>query len=148
MNHCRSILSRMTLECFLYIFILTGPSCWIIFYWLFSENSFGHIITIKSTIFVHFLFAAYKIYKWKFHFKTLIYTHYYLSGVGLCLHERDESAWLFRYKPRLTSTFYVFDTRISLHNEFQNNWRFKVITKQRTYHLTITNVQTSDSGTY
>ncbi|XP_041821051.1 uncharacterized protein LOC121626545 [Chelmon rostratus] len=51
-------------------------------------------------------------------------------------------------KPRLISTFYKHEKRGTLTNEFMNNPRFTLETKDGKNHLTISNLQISDSATY
>ncbi|XP_030609767.1 uncharacterized protein LOC115797347 [Archocentrus centrarchus] len=71
-----------------------------------------------------------------------------------CFYEGDDSAWVLWYKqtlgqkPRLISTFYVYDTKITFHDEFKNNPRFTLDTKNSGNHLTISDMQISDSATY
>uniref|UniRef100_A0A3P8TJY0 Ig-like domain-containing protein n=1 Tax=Amphiprion percula TaxID=161767 RepID=A0A3P8TJY0_AMPPE len=71
-----------------------------------------------------------------------------------CFHEGDDSACLHWYtqtagqKPRHISTFFVYDTKITFHGEFKNNPRFTLDTKNKAHHLTISDLQTSDSANY
>uniref|UniRef100_UPI0037E71D77 immunoglobulin kappa light chain-like n=1 Tax=Semicossyphus pulcher TaxID=241346 RepID=UPI0037E71D77 len=71
-----------------------------------------------------------------------------------CFYEGDDSAWLYWYKqtlgqkPRLISTFYVYDTKITFQDEFKNSQRFRLRTENKTNHLTILDLRTSDSATY
>ncbi|XP_053199357.1 uncharacterized protein LOC128383799 [Scomber japonicus] len=51
-------------------------------------------------------------------------------------------------KPRLISFFYVFDNNYTCYNEFKNNPRFTLETENSKNHLTITDLQISDSATY
>ncbi|XP_045897899.1 immunoglobulin kappa light chain-like [Micropterus dolomieu] len=70
-----------------------------------------------------------------------------------CFYESDDSAWLYWYKqtlgqkPRLMSTFYVYETKATFYHEF-NNPRFTLDTKNSTNHLTIFDLDISDSATY
>ncbi|XP_041636016.1 uncharacterized protein LOC121504965 [Cheilinus undulatus] len=71
-----------------------------------------------------------------------------------CFYDGDDSAWLYWYKqslgqkPRLISTFYIYDTRITFKDEFDDSSRFRLSTANKTNHLTILNIQFSDSATY
>ncbi|XP_053199025.1 uncharacterized protein LOC128383426 [Scomber japonicus] len=51
-------------------------------------------------------------------------------------------------KPRLISTTNEYETKYTLHNEFKNNSRFTLETGNSKNHLTITDLQISDSATY
>ncbi|XP_026187683.1 uncharacterized protein LOC113145317 isoform X1 [Mastacembelus armatus] len=51
-------------------------------------------------------------------------------------------------KPQCVSKFYKHDKNGVLMDEFQNNIRFKLETNNEKNHLNISNVQSSDSGTY
>ncbi|XP_062300812.1 uncharacterized protein LOC134005820 [Scomber scombrus] len=51
-------------------------------------------------------------------------------------------------KPRLISTFYEYEIKYTFHHEFKNNPRFTLDTGKSKNHLTITNLQISDSATY
>ncbi|XP_061565914.1 uncharacterized protein LOC133420274 [Cololabis saira] len=51
-------------------------------------------------------------------------------------------------KPTLISTFYVYSTQITFYEKFNNNSRFTLDTENRNYHLTISDLKRSDSGTY
>ncbi|XP_028285107.1 signal-regulatory protein beta-2-like [Parambassis ranga] len=51
-------------------------------------------------------------------------------------------------KPKLISIFYVFSKNATFLDEYQNNPRFSVDTGNGNNHLTITNLQISDSATY
>ncbi|XP_045897879.1 uncharacterized protein LOC123965403 [Micropterus dolomieu] len=70
-----------------------------------------------------------------------------------CFYKGLDSAWLYWYKqtlgqkPSLISTFYVFDTKATFYHEFTNP-RFTLDTKNSTNHLTIFDLDISDSATY
>ncbi|XP_061565777.1 uncharacterized protein LOC133420192 [Cololabis saira] len=51
-------------------------------------------------------------------------------------------------KPTLISTFYVYSTQITFYEKFNNNSRFTLDTENGNYHLTISDLKRSDSGTY
>ncbi|XP_053199417.1 uncharacterized protein LOC128383854 [Scomber japonicus] len=51
-------------------------------------------------------------------------------------------------KPRLISTLNTFDTNSTFYDEFKNNRRFTLETDNENNHLTITELQISDSATY
>ncbi|XP_041635636.1 uncharacterized protein LOC121504690 isoform X2 [Cheilinus undulatus] len=71
-----------------------------------------------------------------------------------CFYDGDDAAWLYWYKqslgqkPRLISTLYIYDTRITFKDEFDDSSRFRLSTANKTNHLTILNIQFSDSATY
>ncbi|XP_039997038.1 uncharacterized protein LOC120797432 isoform X2 [Xiphias gladius] len=71
-----------------------------------------------------------------------------------CFYKGDDSTWLFWYKqtlgqkPRLISSFYVYDIRKEFYHEFKNNSRFTLEVEKFKNHLTITDLQISDSATY
>ncbi|XP_049423501.1 uncharacterized protein LOC125883348 [Epinephelus fuscoguttatus] len=70
-----------------------------------------------------------------------------------CFYDGEDAAWLYWYKhslgqePRLISSFYVYD-RVTFSHEFQNDPRFTLDTENTANHLTISNLQISDSATY
>ncbi|XP_062301316.1 uncharacterized protein LOC134006244 [Scomber scombrus] len=70
-----------------------------------------------------------------------------------CFYKDDSATRLYWYKqtlgqtPRLMSTLYVFSKNGTFHDEFKNN-RFKLDTTNGKNHLTITNLDISDSATY
>ncbi|KAI3376597.1 hypothetical protein L3Q82_017031 [Scortum barcoo] len=71
-----------------------------------------------------------------------------------CFFNGDDSSWLFWYKqtlgqkPRLISSIYVYDSEVTFHDEFKNNFRFTLDTENHNNHLTIKDLQLSDSATY
>ncbi|KAM9424399.1 immunoglobulin kappa light chain-like [Pholidichthys leucotaenia] len=71
-----------------------------------------------------------------------------------CFWKSDDSLVLYWYKqtaghePRLISTYHVYDTKNSFHNEFKNSSRFKLEAKNCAHHLSISDLQVSDSATY
>ncbi|XP_026208361.1 immunoglobulin kappa light chain-like [Anabas testudineus] len=71
-----------------------------------------------------------------------------------CFYEGDVAARLYWYKqtvgqkPRLISTFYKYNVNHTFLDEFSNNPRFMLDTKNGKNHLTITNLNLSDSATY
>ncbi|XP_053199021.1 uncharacterized protein LOC128383421 [Scomber japonicus] len=71
-----------------------------------------------------------------------------------CFYKDDYGSRLYWYKqtlgqkPRLMSTLYVFSKNGTFHDEFKNNPRFKLDTTSDKNHLTITNLDISDSATY
>ncbi|XP_053199350.1 uncharacterized protein LOC128383790 [Scomber japonicus] len=71
-----------------------------------------------------------------------------------CYCEDDDTTRLYWYKqtvgqrPRLISTVYTFDKKGIFYNEFENNPRFTLDTENGKNHLTITDLQISDSATY
>ncbi|XP_062300810.1 uncharacterized protein LOC134005818 [Scomber scombrus] len=71
-----------------------------------------------------------------------------------CYYGGDVAARLYWYKqtvgqkPRLISTVYKFNTNSTFHNEFKNKPRFTLETDNGNNHLTITDLQISDSATY
>ncbi|XP_062301317.1 uncharacterized protein LOC134006245 [Scomber scombrus] len=71
-----------------------------------------------------------------------------------CFYKDDYGSRVYWYKqtlgqtPRLMSTLYVFSKNGTFHDEFKNNPRFKLDTTSGKNHLTITNLDISDSATY
>ncbi|XP_062301127.1 uncharacterized protein LOC134006080 [Scomber scombrus] len=71
-----------------------------------------------------------------------------------CSDKRDDAGKLYWYKqslgqkPRLISTFYQFEKNDTFYKEFKNNLRFTLDTGHGKNHLTIKNVNISDSATY
>ena len=52
------------------------------------------------------------------------------------------------HKPQLVSTMYKYEQKARLHNEFKDDPRFSVQCDKGTNHLTISDVQPSDSAMY
>ncbi|XP_049423487.1 uncharacterized protein LOC125883337 [Epinephelus fuscoguttatus] len=71
-----------------------------------------------------------------------------------CFYEGDVAAVFYWYKqtlgqkPRLISTFYRYDKNGTFSDEFKNDPRFTLETNNGKNHLTILNLQISDSATY
>uniref|UniRef100_A0A3Q3Q020 Ig-like domain-containing protein n=1 Tax=Monopterus albus TaxID=43700 RepID=A0A3Q3Q020_MONAL len=71
-----------------------------------------------------------------------------------CFYEGDVAAMFYWYKqtlqqkPRLLSSFYKHDTSGIFYAEFKDNPRFSLETNNGKNHLTILNLQISDSATY
>ncbi|XP_053199018.1 uncharacterized protein LOC128383417 [Scomber japonicus] len=71
-----------------------------------------------------------------------------------CFYKDDSATRVYWYKqtlgqkPRLMSTLYVFNEHGTFHDEFEHNPRFKLDTKSGKNHLTITDLDISDSATY
>ncbi|XP_028998916.1 uncharacterized protein LOC114851319 [Betta splendens] len=79
------------------------------------------------------------------------------TGENLTLHcfsESDVAARFYWYKQtlgqtlRLISSFYKFDNNATFYNELYNNPRFTLVTDSGKNHLTIADLQVSDSATY
>ncbi|XP_013129969.2 uncharacterized protein LOC100690577 [Oreochromis niloticus] len=71
-----------------------------------------------------------------------------------CFYEGDVAAMFYWYKqtlgqkPKLISSFYKHDINGTFNGEFKNNPRFSLDSKNGKNHLTISNIQMSDSATY
>ncbi|XP_039896772.1 immunoglobulin kappa light chain-like isoform X1 [Simochromis diagramma] len=71
-----------------------------------------------------------------------------------CFYEGEVVARFYWYKqtlgekPRLISSFYSYDKNGTFYDECENNPRFTLSTEKAQNHLTITDVQVSDSATY
>ncbi|XP_030610049.1 uncharacterized protein LOC115797590 [Archocentrus centrarchus] len=71
-----------------------------------------------------------------------------------CFYKGDVAAMFYWYKqtlgqkPKLISTFYKHDKNGTFNGDFKNNPRFSLEAKNGLNHLTISNVQISDSATY
>ncbi|XP_061566128.1 uncharacterized protein LOC133420451 [Cololabis saira] len=69
-----------------------------------------------------------------------------------CFHDNVSLLYWFMQslgdKPTVISTCYVYSKRITFYEKFNNNSRFTLDTENRNYHLTISDLKHSDSGTY
>ncbi|XP_026175014.1 immunoglobulin kappa light chain-like [Mastacembelus armatus] len=71
-----------------------------------------------------------------------------------CFYNGGDSAWFFWYKqalgqkPKPICSFYVYDTKITFYDKFQNIPRFTLDTGNGKNHLTISDLEISDSATY
>ncbi|XP_067380481.1 immunoglobulin kappa light chain-like [Channa argus] len=71
-----------------------------------------------------------------------------------CFHESDIASYLYWFKhilgqkPRLISSLNQYNQMISFDDEFKNSSRFTVTAENGKNHLTITNIDISDSATY
>ncbi|XP_070711344.1 immunoglobulin kappa light chain-like [Pempheris klunzingeri] len=71
-----------------------------------------------------------------------------------CFYEGHVAVWFYWYKqtlgqkPKLISTFYKYDNNGTFHDEYKNNSRFTLENGANKNHLTISDLQFSDTATY
>nr|XP_040038224.1 immunoglobulin kappa light chain-like isoform X2 [Gasterosteus aculeatus aculeatus] len=71
-----------------------------------------------------------------------------------CFYQNKGGEWLYWFKqmfgqqPKLISNFYTYNKKENFHHEFENNPRFTLDNEKSHNHLTITNLNISDSATY
>uniref|UniRef100_A0A8C2ZDL4 Ig-like domain-containing protein n=1 Tax=Cyclopterus lumpus TaxID=8103 RepID=A0A8C2ZDL4_CYCLU len=76
------------------------------------------------------------------------------DNITLPCYTIDDPAWLYWYKqilgqkPTLISSVYVYETKATFYQEFKNNPRFTLDTGNGQNHLTVFDVDISDSATY
>nr|XP_040038234.1 immunoglobulin kappa light chain-like [Gasterosteus aculeatus aculeatus] len=71
-----------------------------------------------------------------------------------CVYQNKDGEWFYWLKqmlgqqPKLISTFYKYNKNGTFHHEFENNLRFTLDTEKGQNHLTIIDLNISDSATY
>ncbi|XP_077961809.1 immunoglobulin kappa light chain-like isoform X5 [Gasterosteus aculeatus] len=123
-----------------------------------------NLITMKSprfAVYVTWLFLWKMAHSTDLKLSSPVHQARRFASVGVgdkitleCFYQNKGGEWLFWFKqmfgqqPKLISNFYTYNKKENFHHEFENNPRFTLDNEKSHNHLTITNLNISDSATY